>query len=214
MNMIDFLIYTPFVLIALSYIFYFFIGKRIVLNPNVVNVIKRTNYFFFGIGFLLMVMSLFGYYLSSIWSAKIIAWIYLITACFMLVIRRQIGNGIEKTYIDILFYSPMVLIVGWIIPMLGVWICYSFSLFFYTDESTIAFNDKNYMLKFEEGFLVYDYDPTLFKKYGIFQKKMKDIELHEWNFENKFEIIGEGENSVRVKYFTEKKSEIDTLINL
>lgn len=210
----DFLIYTPFVLIGLSYILYFLIGKKNAINSKILNVIKRANYFFFAIGFLLLIMSLFGYYLSSIWSTKIIAWIYLLTACFMLINRRQIGNGIEKTYTDILFYSPLVMIVGWVLPMLGFWICYSFSLFFYTDESTIAFNDKNYMLIFEEGFLVYDYDPTLFKKYGIFQKKMNDIELNEWNFKRNIEIIGVDENSVRIKYFNERKMEMDTLIKL
>lgn len=210
----DILIYTPFILIAVTYIVYFIIGKKNAIHPKVAHAIVQTNYFILAIGFLLVILSLFGYSLSSIWLPKILAWIYLITGCIMLINRRHSVKRVEKKYTNFLFYSPVILIVSWVTPMLGIWICYSFSLFFYTDESTIVFNDKNYLVKFEEGFLVYDYDPSLFKKHGIIQRRMKDLVLKEWNFERNIEIIEVDENSIQIKYYNQRNTGIDTLINI
>lgn len=212
--MIEYLTPLPFILILITYILYFIRRRKGTVFPKRLKVIKQLHYSLLAICLGLLIMSNFGFFLSSIWSTKIIAWAFLISACFIIVNRHTINNQFERTYVNILFFSPLLLIITWVIPMLGAWTCYSFSLFFYTDNSTIAFNDKNYMLKFEEGFLVYDYDPTLFIKYGIIQKKNKDIELNNWNFERNIEIKSINEDTILIKYFDQSKLLKDTLIKL
>ncbi len=70
------------------------------------------------------------------------------------------------------------------------------------------------MLKLEEGFLVYDFDPTLSEKGFIFRKEIQDIDLSDWNFEKDLEISQIDDFSIRLNFGDEDDKRRDTIIYL
>ena len=210
----DILIISPFVLILVTYILYFFLRKKVKIGRTSLIISKGLHYFFLSAAVLLIILAQFEIYLNSIIFTKIIAMILLITGLFLSIFRDQYVRLIEKIYFRVVFYSPLILLISFIYPMFGIVVSYNFSLFFWSDLSTIVYNDENYMLKLEEGFLVYDFDPTLSEKGFIFRKEIQDIDLSDWNFEKDLEISQIDDFSIRLNFGDEDDKRRDTIIYL
>lgn len=213
-DMIEFFAVAPFVLIFITYIFYFIFRKKIKLDQAVLIKIKRLHFVILVTAILLFVLSLYDIFLNSIWMTKAVAWFYLLTGLFLINYRKQFTNSLEIFYFNILFYAPISLVICWVWPMLAAVVYVYFSLLFHYDPNTIIHNDENFILKYEEGFLVYDFDPTLYEKNFLFMNKIQDIELKNWNFKKDLDISRINENSIKINFGDTKNVKHDTIIAL
>jgi hypothetical protein len=104
----------------------------------------------------------------------------------------------------------LVLVIPWVFPMLGAYICYSFMLLFNTYEDKIIYNDNNFKLSYEERFLMHDDEFEVYKKLYLFEKEIKKVTRDEINFEkiNKVKLINENQIEIEyIEFFTRIKKD-------
>lgn len=161
-----------------------------------------------------LTLNCFDYRFRGSWTIKIIMWFFLISSFIIQFRTDSLKSIIEKIYFKILLFSPSVLAISWIIPMLGAFICYSFMLLFNTYDHKIIYNDSKYKLSFEEGFLVYDYEFEVYRKNYILEHKIKSILLNDLNFDTIVKVK-EVNDSLNIKFIEYDSKKIkDTLIRL
>lgn len=199
------IILSPFILILVFYLTYFAFGKRLKISPVGIKKLFRFHFVVFFLLILFLVLNILGISLIWLWGIKVLAWIWLLSVCLIVVFKRSSYSNNQKGYSDIFLFFPLGLIVSWIIPMLGALICYTFSLFFNTYDSSIVYEDKNFLLKLDRGFLVYDHEPTLYKKKTFIMIKVNEFELPNWNFETPFAIVELPDKKYEIRYMSEDR---------
>jgi len=128
---------------------------------------------------------------------------------------NKLTKSIETIYFKILLFSPFILLISWIIPMLGAYICYSFMLLFNTYEDKVFYNDNKYRLSFDEGFLLHDYELKIYKKDFIFERKVKAFLLNEMNFDEITKVEELNQSKLKIEFREIDKQKIcDTIISI
>lgn len=162
-----------------------------------------------------LILKFFNLYFIGNWTTEIIMWFFLTTNFIIQFRTEYLKTTLEKTYFKILLISPSVLVLTWIIPMLGAYVSYSFMLLFNTYDDKIIYNDTNFKLSYEEGFLLHDNDFEVYKKIFLFEKEIKKVSRDEIDFEkiNKVKLLNENQLKIEyIEYGTNIKK--DTIINL
>lgn len=208
----DILKITPYVLIVLTIATYLILGKRLKCNHKLIRYVRFTHYAVLVIGLMVFILSQFDLFLSIVWINKLIAWLFLISWLMLALFRRQLSSEIEKNYAAFLLISPVIFILSWIVPMLGLVMMLSFSNLFYADTSKIVYNDKKYMLILDERLLSYTYEPSIYVKHGILSEKVKDVTLIDWDLESILSVKPQGADSIQITYLNDAKEQLDTII--
>jgi len=208
----DIIIFILFGGMVLFYILYFSFRKKIKVNDSVFYYANKIHFFTVGLIIFNIILHFYDINFRGNWTIKVIMWVFLISSFIIQFKTDSLKSAYIKFYFKILFFSPTVLVISWLIPMFGAFVCYSFMLFFNTYDNTIIYNDKNYKLSFEEGFLKYDYEFEVYRKNWIFEHKIKSVLLNEMNFD-KIVKVNEENNCLRIKFLENAKMK-DTLIRI
>ncbi len=210
----DSLIFILFGGIFFFYLFYFAFRNKINVNDQIFKYSKQLHYSTVGLLLFNLILNYYGYYLRGVWTIKIVMWIFLISSFVIQFKRPSLKLKIEKIYFKILLFSPIALVLSWIVPMFGAFVCYSFMLLFNTYEDKIIYDDSNYKLSYEEGFLMYDYEFDVYKKTFIFEHKIQSVLLNEMNFD-KIIKVKEENTFLHIQYVEYGSDELkDTLVSL
>ena len=211
----DVLIYILIGGIISFYIIYFAFRKKIKINDIFFKYSIKIHYLTFGLIMCSFILKFFDIYLLGNWTTEIIMWFFLFTNFIVQFRTEYLKTIFEKTYFKILLISPSVLVIPWVFPMLGAYICYSFMLLFNTYEDKLIYNDNNFKLSYEEGFLMHDYEFEVYKKIYLFEKEIKKVSRDEIDFEkiNKVKLLNENQIKIEyIEYYTNIKK--DTIINI
>jgi hypothetical protein len=211
----DVLIFILFGGIISFYVIYFAFRKKIKLNEKFFNFSIKIHYLTFGLMMCRLILKFFNLYFIGNWTTEIIMWFFLTTNFIIQFRTEYLKTTLEKTYFKILLISPSVLVLTWIIPMLGAYVSYSFMLLFNTYDDKIIYNDTNFKLSYQEGFLLHDNEFEVYKKIFLFEKEIKKVSRDEIDFEkiNKVKLLNENQLKIEyIEYGTNIKK--DTIINL
>lgn len=210
----ELLAYLLFGSIVIFYLIYVFFRKKINVNKKIYIYSKILHYSCLILLSFNLILGLFDYSLRGNWTIKLLMWIFLLTSFIIQINPTNLKTKVEKLYFKMLLFAPTLLVVTWIIPMLGALTSYSFMLLFFTSDESVIYQDKQYVLSFEEGFLKHDYEFEVYKNNGIFKHKIKSVLLNEMNFD-KIILVEEKQQHLYIKY-REYDNQIikDTLIFL
>lgn len=210
----DSLIFILFGGIFFFYLFYFAFRNKINVNDQIFKYSKQVHYSAVGLLLFNLILNYYGYNFRGVWTVKIVMWIFLISSFVIQFKRSSLKLKIEKIYFKILLFSPIALVLSWIVPMFGAFVCYSFMLLFNTYQDKIIYDDSHYKLSYEEGFLKYDYEFEVYRKTFIFEHKIQSVLLNEMNFD-KIIKVKEENTFLTIQYVEYGSDELkDTLVSL
>lgn len=210
----DILIYILYTLILLFYLIYIPFRKKINVKNNLFKYSITIHYICLSLILFNYTIELFDFNLRGRWTTKIIMWFYLLTSFVIQFKSDFLKSTFEKIYFKILLFFPSIFVISWIIPMIGAYICYSFMLLFNTYKDNVLFDNHQFKICFEEGFLLHDYEFEIYKKNFIFEHKIKSVLLNDMNFD-KIISIKEDKEKLNIKFREYDTQKImDTTINL
>ena len=210
----DILFLLPFIVILVTYILFFVsTSHKQKYSDKLFRGLKKFHFVVMGAIVFFWMLSKFGIHINANYLSESLAWMWLLSACAMIVSYRFTKHFMQQSYLNVLLFSPLLLIISWIIPMFGFLVNYSFADKFYPIREEIYFNDANYQIRFDHILLGFDYGGELWEKRGLLRVNQGDLP-EGWTFGKEVRRIEkDGNNRFHFYYLDEiDQVEMDTVI--
>jgi hypothetical protein len=164
------------------YLLFWLLRKKIKIQDSLFRVVTKIHYFVLISILIIIILIPFGLYFRGEWTNEIIMWIFLFSNFIIQFNVESLKTEFEKVYFKVILFSPLVLIVSWIIPMFGLLISYNF-IFLFNHYEEIIYNDNELKFSYEEKLFNYHNEFLVYKKGYLFEKEIRYISRDEVDFE-------------------------------
>ena len=210
----DILIYILFGGMLLFYLVYFLFRKKIKVGEGVLRYVKPIHLLTVGLIFVNIILYFFDRRLRGDWTQPIIMWVFLLSSFILQFHVSSMKLSAVKFYFQCLFYTPLIFVLSFIIPMLGAFLWYSFMLLFNSYGDKLIYEDKELNVRYKSGFLKQENEFDVYKKQGILENKRITL-FWEDIFFDCIHKVSENGDFLRVEFTDfDTKQKKDTLIKL
>ncbi len=210
----DILIYILFGGMLLFYLVYFLFRKKIKVGEGVLRYVKPIHLLTVGLIFVNMILYFFDLRLRGDWTQPIIMWVFLLSSFILQFHVSSMKLSAVKFYFQCLFYTPLIFVLSFIIPMLGAFLWYSFMLLFNSYGDKLIYEDKELNVRYKSGFLRQENEFDVYRKQGIIEKKRITLFWEDIYF-NSVQKVSENGDFLSIEFTDfDTKQKKDTLIDL
>lgn len=210
----DMLIYILFGGMLLFYLVYFLFRKKIKVNEGILRSAKPIHLLTVGLIFVNIILFFFDLRLRGDWTQPIIMWVFLLSSFILQFHVTSVKSSVVRFYFQCLFYTPLIFVLSFIIPMLGAFLFYSFMLLFNSYGDKQIYDDKELNVRYKSGFLKQEDEFDVYQKQGILEKKRITLFRSDIDFDY-IQKVSEKGNFLRIEFIDfDTKQKKDTLIEL
>lgn len=208
------LIYILFGGMLLFYLVYFLFRKKIKVNEGILRSAKPIHLLTVGLIFVNIILFFFDLRLRGDWTQPIIMWVFLLSSFILQFHVTSVKSSVVRFYFQCLFYTPLIFVLSFIIPMLGAFLFYSFMLLFNSYGDKQIYDDKELNVRYKSGFLKQEDEFDVYQKQGILEKKRITLFRSDIDFDY-IQKVSEKGNFLRIEFIDfDTKQKKDTLIEL
>lgn len=208
------LIYILFGGMLLFYLVYFLFRKKIKVSQGILRYAKPIHLLTVGLIFVNIILFFFDLRLRGDWTQPIIMWVFLLSSFILQFHVTSVKSSVVRFYFQCLFYTPLIFVLSFIIPMLGAFLFYSFMLLFNSYGDKQIYDDKELNVRYKSGFLKQEDEFDVYQKQGILEKKRITLFRSDIDFDY-IQKVSEKGNFLRIEFIDfDTKQKKDTLIEL
>lgn len=210
----DALIYILYCGMLLFYLVYILFRKKLKIGEDVLRYVKPIHLLTVGLIFVNIILYFFDLRLRGDWTQPIIMWVFLLSSFILQFHVTSIQSSVVRFYFQCLFYTPLISVLTFIIPMLGAFLFYSFMLLFNSYGDKKIYEDKELNVRYKSGFLKQEDEFDVYRKKGILENKRITLFRSDINFDY-IQKVSEKGDFLRIEFTDfDTKQMKDTFIEL